>query len=143
VRVDGVLIEELLVNLLENAARYSPGGSTICITARNVPEGVRVEVLDNGPGLTPGTEDAIFEKFFRDRPPAERSGTGLGLAICRAISQLHGGRIGAVNRPAGGACFWFTLPASSEQPPTLATMDAQPANADSPSSRATNHTGAA
>jgi two-component system, OmpR family, sensor histidine kinase KdpD len=129
VHVDGVLVEELLVNLLENAARYSPGGSTIRITARNLSDGVRVEALDDGPGLKTGTEEAIFEKFFRDRPRTERTGTGLGLAICRAIIQLHGGRIGAKNRPEGGACFWFTLPPSSAEPPSLTALDAASAGA--------------
>jgi two-component system sensor histidine kinase KdpD len=123
VYVDGVLMQELLMNLLENAGRYSPAGSTIRITARNLTDGVRVEVLDEGPGLKPGTEEAIFEKFFRDRPRSERTGTGLGLAICRAISQLHSGRIGAHNRPEGGACFWFTLPPGTGQPPSLTALD--------------------
>src|SRR5262249_35853230 len=104
--VDGVLIEEVLVNLLENAARYTPPGSVVRITARQSHEGFRVEVCDNGPGLQPGTESHIFDKFYRDRPRTDRAGTGLGLAICRAIVHLHGGQIGAKNQATGGACFW-------------------------------------
>lgn len=108
--IDGVLIEEVLVNLIENAARYTPPHSMIRISARSSVEGVRVEVLDNGPGLKPGAEATVFEKFFRDRPRTDRSGTGLGLAISRAIVHLHGGQIGVTKNPASGACFWFTIP---------------------------------
>ncbi len=121
--VDGVLMEEVLVNLLENAARYTPRGSTIEINARTTPAGVRLEVLDNGPGLQPGAESRLFDKFVRDRPPTDRAGTGLGLAICRAIVQLHSGKIAAQNRPEGGACFWFTIPKSPNAPPTRGSSD--------------------
>jgi len=117
VHVDGVLVEEVLVNLLENAARYTPTGSTIEIRAGATPEGARVEVLDNGPGLKAGAETRLFDKFVRDRPDTDRRGTGLGLAICRAIMRLHGGEIGAHNRAEGGACFWFTIPQSIEPAP--------------------------
>lgn len=128
--IDGVLIEEVVVNLLENAARYTPAGASIRVMARSVAEGIRVEVQDSGPGLTPGSEQAIFEKFVRDRPRTERSGTGLGLAICQAIIQLHGGTIGARNQPGGGACFWFTLPAGAEPPPSIASISSRVANGD-------------
>lgn len=117
VLVDGVLLEEVLVNLLENAARYTPADSSIEIVARAGSDGVRVEVLDNGPGFNPGSQLNMFDKFVRDRPATDRTGTGLGLAICRAIIGLHGGQIGAMNRPTGGACFWFTLPTPHETPP--------------------------
>jgi two-component system sensor histidine kinase KdpD len=123
VHADGVLIEEILVNLLENAARYTPRGSTIEIKARTTPEGVRLEVIDNGPGLQPGAENRLFDKFVRDRPPTDRAGTGLGLAICRAIVQLHSGELAAQNRPEGGACFWFTIPKSPDAPPTRGSAD--------------------
>ena len=118
IHVDGVLVTELLVNLLENAARYTPPASTIRIAAQPSAGRVRVEILDQGPGLEPGMEEQVFSKFVRQRPPADRTGAGLGLAICRAIVQLHGGEIGAANRPNGGACFWFSLP-SEEQPPSV------------------------
>lgn len=115
--VDGVLIEEVLFNLLENAARYTPPDSRIQVVARSAESGVRVEILDDGPGLRAGMESRLFEKFVRDGPAAERQGTGLGLAICRAVIRLHHGEIGANNRPRGGACFWFTLKKPIEAPP--------------------------
>ncbi|MCG3127469.1 MAG: Sensor protein KdpD [Phycisphaerae bacterium] len=121
--VDGPLIEELLGNLLENAARYSPPGSTITVRAAAVPGGVRTAVLDDGPGLQPGTEKEIFRRFVRFRPPSDRQGTGLGLAICEAVVRLHGGEIEAQNRAEGGAQFWFTLPHGPSAPPDLSGMD--------------------
>jgi two-component system sensor histidine kinase KdpD len=108
--VDGVLIEELLSNLLENAARYTPPGSKVIIRAGASAKGTLVEVLDEGPGLQRGTVKEIFRRFVFHRPPGDRQGTGLGLAICEAVVRLHGGEIGAQNRPEGGARFWFTLP---------------------------------
>jgi two-component system sensor histidine kinase KdpD len=108
--VDGALIEELLTNLLENAARYAPPGSKVIVRASSPAKQVLVEQLDEGPGLQPGTEKEIFRRFVRHRPPGDRQGTGLGLAICEAVVRLHGGEIGAQNRPEGGARFWFTLP---------------------------------
>lgn len=110
IAVDAVLINEVFANLLENAARYTPDGSTITLRCGLVEEAALIEVLDEGAGLEPGTEKEIFRRFVRKRPPTDRYGTGLGLAICDAIVRLHGGNIGAENRPAGGARFWFTLP---------------------------------
>jgi two-component system sensor histidine kinase KdpD len=80
--------------------------------------GVTVEVADRGAGLRPGEEEQVFEKFYRGDPGTTR-GAGLGLAICRGIVEAHGGRIGAANRPEGGAVFRFTLPITGV-PPTLA-----------------------
>lgn len=118
--VDGALMEELLTNLLENAARYTPPGSKVTIRASSPPNQVLVELLDEGPGLQPGTEKEIFRRFVRHRPPGDRQGTGLGLAICEAVARLHGGEIGAQNRPEGGARFWFTLPLVSGAPTEFA-----------------------
>jgi two-component system sensor histidine kinase KdpD len=122
--VDGVLLEEVFLNLLENACKYTPTGSIIQIRASQMSDGVRVEVSDNGPGLQRGTESQIFEKFVRDRPRTDRSGTGLGLAICRAVVHLHGGQIGAEAGPMGGASFWFTIPASGREQPNVEHMGA-------------------
>ncbi|GMU84057.1 MAG: sensor histidine kinase [Planctomycetota bacterium] len=113
VRVDGPLVEQLLSNLLENAAKYTPPGSSIHIRARREAGAViRIDVCDNGPGLPAGATRTIFEKFERQRPAGDRSGVGLGLTICRTIVRLHGGEIGAENLASGGARFWFTLPAA-------------------------------
>jgi two-component system sensor histidine kinase KdpD len=110
-----VLIEQVLVNLLENALKYSPLGSPIDLTAWSEGDEVVVEVADRGPGLPPGEEELIFDKFYRVRP-SPTGGVGLGLTICRAIIQAHGGRLWAANRPGGGATFRFTLPIEGEPP---------------------------
>jgi len=114
--VDGPLIQEVLANLLENAARYTPDGSTVTIRSHVGEKSMVVEVLDEGPGLRPGAEKEIFRRFVRQRPPTDRQGTGLGLAICEAVVRLHGGEIGAENRPERGARFWFALPAAHGAP---------------------------
>jgi len=114
---DAVLIERVFCNLLENAAKYTPPGSEIRIEARIEGYEVQISVSDNGPGLPPGKEEAIFEKFTRGEKESVTPGVGLGLAICRAIVEAHKGRIWAENIPAGGARFIFTLPRG--MPPTL------------------------
>ncbi len=116
VPIDDVLIERVLVNLLENALRYTPSGTPIELAASAAPGEVVVEVLDRGPGLVPGEEARIFEKFFRGEGATSRRGIGLGLAVARAIVEAHGGRIRAENRPGGGAAFRFTLPLKGEPP---------------------------
>ena len=110
VECDAVLIERVLVNLLENAAKYTPPETTIRITARARPEEMTVVVKDDGPGIRPGQEVEIFEKFTRGVRESSTSGVGLGLAICKAIVAAHGGTIRAENAAAGGAVFSFTLP---------------------------------
>jgi two-component system sensor histidine kinase KdpD len=116
VRCDGVLIERVLVNLIENAAKYTPAGSPLRIAAALRDDFVEVAVEDRGPGLPPGREMAIFEKFTRGEPESVVPGVGLGLAIARAIVEAHGGAIRAGNREGGGARFAFTLPAGTPPP---------------------------
>jgi two-component system sensor histidine kinase KdpD len=111
---DGVLIEQVLVNLLENAIKYSPPGSPIEVRASDAATEMVVTVADNGAGLLPGEEDRVFEKFYRSDRNRTSGGVGLGLAICRAIVAAHGGRIWAENRPGGGAAFRFSLPKGVE-----------------------------
>jgi two-component system sensor histidine kinase KdpD len=132
--IDGVLMEQVFFNLLENAARYTPAGTKIEISARSptgVAPGVEIRVADNGPGLPPGSESRVFEKFFRgsSSAPDGRRGVGLGLAICEAVIQAHGGQISARNRPGGGAEFVMTLPL--EKPPPRVALDEAPAVAAS------------
>ncbi len=122
VAIDDVLIEQVLVNLLDNAVKYTPGDSPICIAATAADGVVTVEVADRGPGLPPGHEDQVFEKFYRGASNG-RGGAGLGLAICRGIVQAHGGRIWAESLGEGGAVFRFTLP-STETPPAPVAADA-------------------
>jgi two-component system sensor histidine kinase KdpD len=115
--VDGLLLEQILVNLLDNAARYTPPRTTITIAASVDGNSLRLSVSDNGPGLPPGSEERIFEKFYRASPKADSGrGSGLGLAICRAIAQVHGGTITAANRPGGGAEFVLRLPLAKDAP---------------------------
>jgi two-component system sensor histidine kinase KdpD len=122
VPVDDVLIEQVLVNLLDNAAKYSPSEPPIELTARAEGNAVVVEVADRGPGLDPDDLERIFEKFYRGKRPPGR-GVGLGLAICRGFVEAHGGRIWAENRPGGGAAFRFVLPITGT-PPRLEEDDA-------------------
>ena len=117
VPVDGVLIEQVLVNLLDNALKYTEPGSPVTIAAGINERSVLVEILDEGPGLPPGAEEHVFEKFYR--ATSRQRGSGLGLAICKAIVAAHGGRIWAENRSPRGAAFRFTLPLSDVPPPAI------------------------
>jgi two-component system sensor histidine kinase KdpD len=110
VAVDAVLLTQVLANLLENAAAYSPANSTIEISARQGNGEVEVSVADHGCGLPPGEEERIFDEFYRPAASAARPGAGLGLAICRAIVEAHGGRIHARNVQGGGCRIAFTVP---------------------------------
>ena len=123
--VDPVLFEQLFVNLLENASKYTAAGSPIEIAAQVGEDGVSIEVRDRGPGLPAGSEAAVFEKFFRGAH-AGVPGVGLGLPICRAIAEAHGGSIEAQNRPGGGAVFRVRLPLPEQAPPVLAPVEATP-----------------
>jgi two-component system sensor histidine kinase KdpD len=114
--VDGVLLEQVLANLLDNAAKYSPPGTPIEITAENSAFTISLSVADRGPGIPAGQEEKLFEKFARAHPEGAQSGVGLGLAICRAIVEAHGGWIRAKNRGTGGAIFTFTLPVDQAPP---------------------------
>ena len=112
--LDAVLIEQVLVNLLENAIRYSTG--EIEVRAWAAEREVVVEVADRGPGVPAGEEERIFERFHQAAGHKGQRGVGLGLAICRAIVAGHGGRIWVENRQDGGAAFRFTLPLEGEPP---------------------------
>src|SRR5207249_2683252 len=90
---DPVSIEQVLLNLVENAIKYSPPGTPLTLRAAAGPSEVAVEVMDRGPGIEPGEEERLFEKFYRGAQGADPGGMGLGLAICRAIVVAHGGTI--------------------------------------------------
>jgi len=109
VNVDDVLLGQVLVNLIENATKYSPPGSALEIAAEAAPGAVVLEVRDRGPGFAEGEEKRLFEKFYRGKSEGVR-GAGLGLAICRAIVVAHRGSIEALPRAGGGAIFRIRLP---------------------------------
>ncbi|WP_035340772.1 MULTISPECIES: two-component system sensor histidine kinase KdpD [unclassified Dickeya] len=122
VHCDASLIERVLINLLENAIKYAGDHATLTLSAAPVVtasagEMLEVRVQDNGPGIPAGQEKVIFDKFARGHKESSIPGVGLGLAICRAIVEIHGGRIWATNADEGGAVFHFTLPLAP--PPVL------------------------
>jgi two-component system sensor histidine kinase KdpD len=119
VKIDAVLIERVLVNLLENVSKYTPPGSTVTLSAGVIGDRLSVSVSDNGPGLPAGQEEAVFQKFTRGEREPATPGVGLGLSICRAIIESHQGKIVAAQRPGGGATFTFTLPIGNPPVPAI------------------------
>ncbi len=105
IRLDPVLMERVLVNLLENAAKYTPPGSTVTLSASALDTGLELRVSDNGPGLPAGRNQDLFRKFERGTRESATPGVGLGLALCRAIVKAHGGSIQEEGAASGGACF--------------------------------------
>ncbi|WP_243383551.1 sensor histidine kinase [Geothrix alkalitolerans] len=116
VAMDPVLMEQVLVNLLDNALKYSPPGSQVDIKAWAAGKSLTLSVTDRGPGIAPGEEVRIFEKLARGDAAVGHPGAGLGLAICKGIVAAHGGRIQAVNHPQGGAQFLVSLPLGTPPP---------------------------
>jgi two-component system, OmpR family, sensor histidine kinase KdpD len=122
VPLDSVLIEQVIVNLLENAVKYTPPRSPVSIAGRLRDGEVEIEVADRGPGIPQAEMTRIFDKFIRARH--DKGGAGLGLTICRGIVVAHGGRIWVEQREGGGASFRFTLPIIGEAP-QLAAEDGE------------------
>jgi len=108
--VDATLVVQVFANLFDNAAKYTPAGTRITVTARDEGASVHVTVDDNGPGWPAGDPERLFDKFQRGIQEGTIVGVGLGLSICRAIVQAHGGTIAAAPRPGGGARLELTLP---------------------------------
>lgn len=122
--VDPVLFERVIVNLMENALKYSPVNSAIQVVCRSGghdADTLLLGVLDRGAGLARETKSRIFEPFYRGLPEGEQSGVGLGLALCRAVVELHRGRIWVEDRAGGGSAFWVSAPQPSGGPPRLPT----------------------
>jgi K+-sensing histidine kinase KdpD len=110
VPLDYVEIDQVISNLLENAARHTPAGTDVWITVRRDGNSAIVDVGDNGPGLSDGAIEGLFDPFIRASKRRGDGGAGLGLAIARGLIEAHGGEISAARRPGGGAVFTFTLP---------------------------------
>lgn len=109
---DHVFLEEVFINLLDNAIKFTQPGSSIDISLEVEKNKVIVSIEDHGPGIMADEVNKLFEKFYRGRQLTTERGLGLGLAICRSIIKAHGGDIWAENRDGGGAVFRFTLPLS-------------------------------
>ena len=110
VPIDGLLIEQVFINLLENAVKYTPPSTPITISAWPEKEAVLVEVSDRGPGIPPSEQESVFRKFYRIEGKEGGNGAGLGLTICRGIVVAHGGQIWVESTSLGGATFRFTIP---------------------------------
>ncbi len=113
VSVDISLFEQVLVNLLDNAVKYSPVDSVIDIDVHQPNTTIQIDICDRGIGIPDADLDHVFDKFYRVQRPESVTGTGLGLAICRGIIEAHGGKIQAYNRPGGGTILRVTLPAET------------------------------
>ncbi len=114
--VDVALMEQALYNLIENARKHTPEGTSVQVRAWEEGNVLAVEIADRGPGLPVGEEERIFEKFRSLGRGRVAPGAGLGLAIVRGVIEAHGGRIQAQNRPGGGAAFRFTIPLGRVSP---------------------------
>ncbi|MBA4016013.1 MAG: hypothetical protein C0483_02370 [Pirellula sp.] len=122
VPMDEILFQQVLINLLDNAQKYSPKETPIELAAAIDGERLRVDVSDHGTGIAPGEESRVFDKFFRGAAfRNDQLGSGLGLTICRAIVAAHGGSIAVENRPEGGARFRLWLPVHSAAATELAS----------------------
>ncbi len=112
VEADADRLRQILGALIDNAIRHTPAGGQVSLTARGTDDGLRLEVVDTGPGIAPADLPHLFDRFYRADPARAREtgSSGLGLAIAKALVEAHGGSIGAANAPSGGARFWLDLP---------------------------------
>jgi two-component system sensor histidine kinase KdpD len=121
IKADFSLMVQVVVNLLDNALKYSPPGSEIALWATAKEGEVRLAVADRGSGISEGERERIFDKFYRSPSSQHVGGTGLGLPICKGIVEAHGGKIWWEPRPGGGSIFTFSLPPVEPQPAAVPT----------------------
>jgi two-component system sensor histidine kinase KdpD len=127
VSVDAVLIDQLLVNLLENALRYTPSGSPIEIRGSAEGDIVTIEIGDRGPGIPADEHEKVFDKFYRGQAAKQNDGgTGLGLTICRAVVRAHAGSIEIAARAGGGTLVRFSLPCGVKTPFAQPALEGRP-----------------
>lgn len=133
VHVDAVELQQVLVNLLDNAIKYSPAHSPVRLTAMRVGDDVEVRVLNAGPGVQAGDRTRIFERFYRAPTSGEAHvrGTGLGLAICKGIIEAHGGNIRCDSVPGAETVMTFTIPLASHPATGMANEEPCPARSES------------
>jgi len=116
VRADPQRLEQVLINLLTNAVRYTPEGGIITVSFRVVgAEWVEVRVTDTGVGITPDDLPHIFDRFYQADPARTRGGSGLGLTIAKSLVEIMGGKVGVESTSGEGSSFWFTLSVSHRQ----------------------------
>jgi two-component system sensor histidine kinase KdpD len=116
VMMDAVLVGQAMLNLLDNAVKFTPTGTDIRISAFPVGTDLQITVEDHGPGIPEDELGRIFDKFYQGSQASHTGGTGLGLSICRGIIEAHEGRIWARNLPEGGLQVLFTIPVQIVQP---------------------------
>ena len=129
VRADRARVEQVMLNLVHNAIKFTPPGGTITVEALVEDGMVRVNVRDTGAGVSPEELPRLFERFYKADKARRSDGTGLGLAIAKHIVQAHGGAIGAESPPGTGATFFFTLPLADPTPHLSSATDAPAAAA--------------
>lgn len=123
VQADGILIEQVLINLLDNALKYSEAASKIMISIRQQGKQLEIVVANRGHGIPEADLSKIFDKFYRLSSPLQVSGTGLGLAICKGLIEAHGGNIWAENNKLSGVTVTFTLPLTDQSLGIVPEMD--------------------
>ena len=121
--IDGEMILRVLINLLENSAKFSPMESQITVNAQTENGLVKVFVKDTGPSIPSSEQERIFNKFTRLRGKDKRSGLGIGLAFCRLAVEGHGGSIWVESEENNGNTFCFTLPVASEEQQAISKGD--------------------
>lgn len=115
VHVDPILVEQVLSNLLENAAKYSPAGAPVTVRVKAQRGEAVLEVEDRGPGIAAEEREKVFDRFYRVTQKGRTAGAGVGLAVCKGIVEAHGGRIWVCPSAEGGSIFVFSLPTASAE----------------------------